>query len=129
MLDPVPAVVQAVSRQLQALDRCLGLKSQADANSGRPVVAVTVLAVKVAQNAAASELDAVYAEAQAWLAGLLHPKTRGRKGSKSALRILEVEMVGQKRMNEQKKKKKKKQRRECKGCQPQNKKKKSNHLL
>lgn len=64
-----------------------------------------MLAVKVAQNAAASELDAVYAEAQAWLAGLLHPKTRGRKGSKSALRILEVEMVGQKRMNEQKKKK------------------------
>ena len=63
--DPVPAVAQAVSRQLQALDRCLVLKSQADANPGRPVVAVTELAVKVAQNAAASELDAVNAEAHA----------------------------------------------------------------
>lgn len=47
-----------------------------------------MLAVKVAQKAEASELDAVYTEAQAWLAGLLHPKTRGRKQSKSALRIL-----------------------------------------
>lgn len=104
----MPAVAHAVSRQLQALDRCLGLKSQADANPGRPVVAVTVLAVKVAQNAAASELDAVYAEAQAWLAGLLHPKTRGRKESKSALRMLEIEMIREKRMNEQKN-----ERREC----------------
>lgn len=64
------------------------MKSQAEAKLGRPVVAVTLLAVKVAQKAAASELDAVYAEAQAWLAGLLHPKTRGRNESKSALRIL-----------------------------------------
>lgn len=35
------------------------MKSQAEAKLGRPVVAVTTLAVKVAQNAAASELDAV----------------------------------------------------------------------
>lgn len=86
--DPAPAVAQAVSRQLHALDKCPVLKSQAEAKLGRPVVAVTLLAVKVAQKAAASELDAVYAEAQAWLAGLLHPKTRGRNESKSALRIL-----------------------------------------
>jgi hypothetical protein len=44
--------------------------------------------VKVAQKAAASEREAVYAAGQAWLAGLLHPKTRGMKESRSALRIM-----------------------------------------
>lgn len=35
------------------------MESHAVAKAGRPVVAVTVLAVKVAQNAEAAELDAV----------------------------------------------------------------------
>lgn len=63
-LTPAVAVTQ-VSRQLQALDRCFVSKSQAEAKSGKRVVAVTVLAVKVAQNATASALEAVYAAAQA----------------------------------------------------------------
>lgn len=83
------SVAQAVSRQLQALDKCLTELSQTEAKLGRPVVAVTELAVKVAQKAAASEREAVYAEAQAWLAGLSHPRaTSGRKERKSALRII-----------------------------------------
>jgi hypothetical protein len=52
-------VAQAVSRQLQALDKALVLNPHAEAKLGRLVVAVTVLAVKVAQNSAAAELDAV----------------------------------------------------------------------
>ena len=97
--DPAPTVAQAVSRQLQALDRCLVLKSQADAKLGSPVVAVTVLAVKVAQKAAASELDAVYAEAHAWLAGLLHAQARGMNESKSAQRIVKNERVEKNQFN------------------------------
>lgn len=56
------------------------------------MVAVTAPVVKVAQNASASDLDAVYAAAQASLAGLSQPKARGRRVSKSALRILEKRM-------------------------------------
>jgi hypothetical protein len=44
--------------------------------------------VKVAQNADASAAEAVNAEAQAWLEGLLHPKTKGMNESRSALRIM-----------------------------------------
>lgn len=52
-------VVQVVSRQLHALDNCLTSLSQAEAQVGKPVVAVTVLAVKVAQNSPAADRDAV----------------------------------------------------------------------
>jgi hypothetical protein len=88
LLTPAESVAQTVSRQLHALDKWLGLKSQAVAKLGSSVVAVTTLAVKVAQKAAASEREAVYAAGQAWLAGLLHPKARGMKESRSALRIM-----------------------------------------
>jgi hypothetical protein len=64
------------------------LKSQAEAKAGRPVVSVTALVVKVAQNADASAAEAVNAEAQTWLEGLSHPKTRGMNESRSALRIM-----------------------------------------
>lgn len=82
-------MAHAVSRQLQALDKCLGLLSHADAKLGKPVASVTVPAVKVAQNSAAAALEAVKAEGHAWLLGLLQPNaSKGKSGSKCALRMV-----------------------------------------
>lgn len=56
-------VVQAVPRQLQALDNFLGSFEQAEAQVGKAVVWVTFSVVKVAQNSFAADLDEVYTAA------------------------------------------------------------------
>jgi hypothetical protein len=59
------------------LERALGLLEHADAHAGRPVVAVTVDFVKVAQKAEAVAAWAVMNEAQASESGFVHARARG----------------------------------------------------
>lgn len=81
-LQPPTAVVPEpppVTKQLQALETFLVLYSQAEAMPlGRPVVAVTVLSVNVAQKVASWAAEDETAAAQASLSGLSQDKAPGR---------------------------------------------------
>lgn len=68
--------------QVHSLEMALGLLEQLDAHAGRPVVAVTVDAVKVLQKAEAVALLAVMYEAQGSLSGLVQANATGRRASR-----------------------------------------------
>lgn len=76
----------AGARQLQALESFFTVLEQAVANAGSPVLAVTVLLVKVAQKAEAEAGAAEKAAAQASLDPLSQPSTNGTSSPRRTAR-------------------------------------------